>query len=113
VRWKKDIDRNKVILAVFLDLKRAFETINRGLMRSTHVLSVEVLAGLLPIRQRLSFLNERFLVSALVKPNDLLTKNSIESETIRTAFPNSKLSVRVGWYLGRTFLRSWTSTWWI
>jgi hypothetical protein len=109
----KDIDRNKVILAVFLDLKRAFETINRGLMRSTHVLSVEVLAGLLPIRQRLSFLNERFLVSALVKPNDLLTKNSIESETIRTAFPNSKLSVRVGWYLGRTFLRSWTSTWWI
>jgi hypothetical protein len=25
-----------------------------------------------PSRQRLSFLNERFLVSALVKPNDLL-----------------------------------------
>jgi hypothetical protein len=43
-----------------------------GLMRSTHVLSVEVLAGLPSIRQRLSFLNERFLVSALVKPNDLL-----------------------------------------
>jgi hypothetical protein len=36
-------------------------------MRSTHVLSVEILAGLLPIRQRLSF-----LVSVLVKPNDLL-----------------------------------------
>jgi hypothetical protein len=34
-------------------------------------MSVKVLAGLLPIRQRLSFLNERFLVSALVKPNDL------------------------------------------
>jgi hypothetical protein len=36
------------------------------------MMSVEVLAGLTPIRQRLSFLNERFLVSALVKPNDLL-----------------------------------------
>jgi hypothetical protein len=43
-----------------------------GLMRSAHVLSVEVLAGLPPIRQRLSFLNERFLVPALVKPNDFL-----------------------------------------
>jgi hypothetical protein len=43
-----------------------------GLMRSTHVLSVEVIAGLPPIRQRLSFLNEWFLVSALVKTNDLL-----------------------------------------
>jgi hypothetical protein len=31
-------------------------------MRSTHVLSVEVLAGLPLMRQRLSFLNERFLV---------------------------------------------------
>jgi hypothetical protein len=38
-----------------------------GLMRSTHVLSVEVLVDLPPIRQRLSFINERFLVSALVK----------------------------------------------
>jgi hypothetical protein len=35
-------------------------------------MSVEVLAGLPPIRQRLSFLNERFLVSALVKQNNLL-----------------------------------------
>jgi hypothetical protein len=43
-----------------------------GLMRSTHVMSVDVLAGLPPIKQRLSFLNERFLVSALVKRNDLL-----------------------------------------
>jgi hypothetical protein len=42
------------------------------LMRSTHVMSVEVLAGLPPIKQRLLFLNERLLVSALVKPNDLL-----------------------------------------
>jgi hypothetical protein len=41
-------------------------------MRPTHVLSVEVLAGLPPIKQRLSFLNERFLVSAFVKPNYLL-----------------------------------------
>jgi hypothetical protein len=41
-------------------------------LRSTHVLSVEALAGLPPLRQRLSFFNERFLVSALVKPNDLL-----------------------------------------
>jgi hypothetical protein len=32
-------------------------------MRSIHVVSMELLAGLLPIRQRLSFLNERFLVS--------------------------------------------------
>jgi hypothetical protein len=35
-------------------------------------LSVEVLAGLPPIRQRLSLLNQRFLVSTLVEPNDLL-----------------------------------------
>jgi hypothetical protein len=48
------------------------ERIYFGLMRSTHVLSVEVIAGFPPIRQTLSFLNERFLVSALVKPNDLL-----------------------------------------
>jgi hypothetical protein len=41
-------------------------------MRSTHVLFVEVLAGLPPRRQRLSFLKERFLVSDLAKPNDLL-----------------------------------------
>jgi hypothetical protein len=41
-------------------------------MRSTHVLSVEVLVGLPPIRQRIAFFNERFKVSALVKPNDLL-----------------------------------------
>jgi hypothetical protein len=33
---------------------------------------VEVVAGLPLIRQRLSFLNERLLVSALVKSNDLL-----------------------------------------
>jgi hypothetical protein len=44
-----------------------------GLMRSTHLMSAEVLAGLFPITQRLLFLNERFLVLALVKPNDLLT----------------------------------------
>jgi hypothetical protein len=43
-----------------------------GLMRSTHVLSAEVLAGLPLIRQRLSFLKEMFLVSAFFKPNDLL-----------------------------------------
>jgi hypothetical protein len=36
------------------------------------VMSVEILAGLPPIRQRLLFLNERILVSALVKPNDLI-----------------------------------------
>jgi hypothetical protein len=41
-----------------------------GLMRYTHVLSVEVLAGLPSIKQRLSFLNKMFLVTALVKPND-------------------------------------------
>jgi hypothetical protein len=41
-----------------------------GLTISTHAMSVEVLTG--PKKQRLSFLNERFLVSALVKPNDLL-----------------------------------------
>jgi hypothetical protein len=34
-------------------------------------MSVEVVVGLPPIRQGLSFLNERFLVLALVKPNDL------------------------------------------
>jgi hypothetical protein len=48
------------------------ERICFGQIRSTHALSVEVLAGLPPIRQMLSFLNERLLVSALVKPNDLL-----------------------------------------
>jgi hypothetical protein len=73
-----------------------------GLMRSTHVLSVEILAGSPLIRQSLSFLNERFLVSALV-----------ESGTIRTAFPNGRLSARVGRYRGRNLLRSLTSTWWI
>jgi hypothetical protein len=36
------------------------------------VLSVEILAGFPTIKQRLSFLNERFLVSALVQANDLL-----------------------------------------
>jgi hypothetical protein len=41
-----------------------------GLMRSTHVMSVEVLAGPPPIRQRLSFLKERFQILVLVKPND-------------------------------------------
>jgi hypothetical protein len=46
--------------------------IHFGLMRSTHVQFVEVLAGLPPIRQRLTSLNERFLVSVLVKPNNLL-----------------------------------------
>jgi hypothetical protein len=37
-------------------------------MKSTHVLSVEGLAGLPPIRQRLSILNEGLLVSGSVKP---------------------------------------------
>jgi hypothetical protein len=41
-----------------------------------HVLSVEFLAGLPPIRKRISFLNERFLVSALVKPNDGETRRA-------------------------------------
>jgi hypothetical protein len=35
-------------------------------MRSTHVLSVDVLVGLPPIRQMLSFLNEKFLFSDLL-----------------------------------------------
>jgi hypothetical protein len=35
-------------------------------------MSVKVLAGLPSIRQKLSFLNKRFLVSALVKPSILL-----------------------------------------
>jgi hypothetical protein len=50
------------------------------------MLFVEGLAGLPLIRQRLIFLNERLLVSALVKPNDLrmvkLLQSSIESGTI-------------------------------
>jgi hypothetical protein len=50
-----------------------------GLIGTTHVMSVEVLPGLPRIRQRLSFLNERFLVLALVKPTHL---SSIESEKI-------------------------------
>jgi hypothetical protein len=41
-----------------------------GLMGSTDVLSVKVLAGIPSIRQRLSLLSERFLVSALVTPKD-------------------------------------------
>jgi hypothetical protein len=41
------------------------------------------------------------------EPNSLLMVSSIESGTIRTAFP------RVRWYRGRNFLRSSTSTWWI
>jgi hypothetical protein len=58
-----------------------------GLMRSTHVLSVDVLAGIPPIRQRLSFSKERFLVSALVKPNDLLM---VKLEELHRIWNNSK-----------------------
>jgi hypothetical protein len=54
-----------------------------GLMRSTHALPVEVLVGLPPLRQRLSFLNERFLVSTLVKLNDLLMVKLDELHRIR------------------------------
>jgi hypothetical protein len=80
-------------------------------MRSTHMLFVEGLAGLPLIRQRLIFLNERLLVSALVKPNDLrmvkLLQSSIESGTIWTSFPNGRLSMTIGWYRGRTFYGVW------
>jgi hypothetical protein len=58
-----------------------------GLMRSIHVLSVEVLASLPPRRQRLSFLNERFLVSVLVKLNDLLM---VKLEELHRIWNNSK-----------------------
>jgi hypothetical protein len=51
---------------------RVDSTRMRYFLLCTHVMSVEVLAGLPPIRQRFSFLNERLLVSALVKPKDLL-----------------------------------------
>jgi hypothetical protein len=46
----------------------------------SHVLSVEVLAGLPPIRQRLSFLDERFLVSALVKLGQLQEPTAIYTD---------------------------------
>jgi hypothetical protein len=82
------------------------ERICIGLMRSTHVLSVEILAGLPPIRQRLSFLNERFKISAMVKPNDLLMVKLEELHWIwnnLNCFSNRRLSVRVGWFRGRIF----------
>jgi hypothetical protein len=89
-----------------------------GLMRSIHVLSVEILESLPPIRQRLSFLNEKFLVSGLV--NDFL---KVRLEELHRIFNNSNClselqivreSMMVSrWYRGRTCLRSSTSTWWI
>jgi hypothetical protein len=57
-----------------------------GLMRSTHVLPVEVLAGLPPIRQRLLFLNKKFLISALVKQNDLFI---VKHEKLHRIWNNS------------------------
>jgi hypothetical protein len=87
-----------------------------GLIRSTHVLSVKVLAGVPPIRQMLSFLNERFLVSALAKPNNFFMVKLDELHRIwnnSNCLPDGRFSARVGWYQGRTFLRSSTSTWWI
>jgi hypothetical protein len=51
-------------------------------MRTTNVLSVEVLAGLSLIRRSIWFLNDRFLVSALIKPNDLLMVNVKELHRI-------------------------------
>jgi hypothetical protein len=31
-QWKEEIDKGKVVIGVFLDLKRAFETIDRNLL---------------------------------------------------------------------------------
>jgi hypothetical protein len=46
----------------------------KNLLWSNEIYTCDVCGGSSgsPIRQRLTFLNERFLVSALVKPNDLL-----------------------------------------
>jgi hypothetical protein len=73
------------------------------------VMSVEVLAGPPPIRQRLSFLNERFLISALVKPNDLLMVMS----SIESGIPEWQIVREQGSIENAFFLRSSTSTWWI
>jgi hypothetical protein len=82
-----------------------------GLMRSTHVLSVKVLAGLPPIRQRLSFLNDKFLMSVLVKPNDLLM---VKLDELHRIWNNSNWqNVRECRMVSRAHcLRSSTSTWW-
>jgi hypothetical protein len=74
-----------------------------GLMRSTHVMSVEVLAGLPPIRQRLSFLNERFLVSALVQPNDLLMMKLDELHRMNSNCRPEWQIVRENRILSRTY----------
>jgi hypothetical protein len=52
------------------------------------VLSVEVLAGLHSMRQRLSFLNVRFLVSVVVMPNDLLI---VKLEELHRIWNNSNV----------------------
>jgi hypothetical protein len=62
------------------------------------VLPVKVLAGLPPIRQRLSFLNERFLVSALAKPNDLFVVKLDELHRIWN-ISNGRLSSSAELYL--------------
>jgi hypothetical protein len=31
-QWKEEIDKGKVVIGIFLDLKRAFETIDRNLL---------------------------------------------------------------------------------
>jgi hypothetical protein len=66
-------------------------------MRSKHELSVEVLGGL-------SFLNERFLFSALAKPNDLLMVKLEELHRIwnnLNCLPESQV-VREGRMVSRT-----------
>jgi hypothetical protein len=76
-----------------------------GLMRSTHMLSVEVLVGLPPIRQRLLFLNERLLVSVLFRVNDLLLGGLEELHQIwnnLNCFLRRQSSWVVRWYRGHT-----------
>jgi hypothetical protein len=56
-----------------------------GLMRSTHVLSVKVLVGLTPIRQRLSFLNERLMERELHRIWNLLKNTFFQNLFARFA----------------------------
>jgi hypothetical protein len=73
---------------------RRLERIQLRVETLTILLSVEVLAGFPLLRQRFSFLNGRFLVSALVKAKRFgeTRRTPIEPGTIRTAFPNGRFS---------------------
>jgi hypothetical protein len=62
-----------------------------GLMQSTHVLTVEVIAGVVPLRMRFSLLSQKFLTSVYAREahplkQKLLTLQSLDSLKIIREF---------------------------